>query len=387
MKKALLFILLLASFSFAEGTFLNMTTTSAPTSVQPGNAFSIEVQLENWGTGSAKNIKVYPVVEAPFFIRSGDASAAFIELIGRRSLRAEFSFIAASDAKSALYPLKFKFDYETEQGARAFGDMDVSINVEGTPSLELLDVGLVPAAVKPGDTAKLVMTVKNIGTGAAKNIRAVWSSSLATVKPLGGDVSYAAELKPGNQLVLEKEIVVPSSTTAGTYSLPVTFSYDNEKNVAQTSLSRSANIMVSSDIKLKAYLSSTASIIAGKKGTATVTIANIGPSTAEYLFVTASSDVEITPTEDYIGNLKSDDFDSIEFSVFGAAGQHPLKLYLTYNDQFNRQYSEDQEVMVSILTAEQAARDGEKNMTPYYLGGIVLLAIGYHFSKKKKHQG
>lgn len=386
MKKILLFLILFASISFADATFLNMSTTSVPTSVQPGNAFSVEVQMDNWGTGAAKNLKVYPILEAPFTFRPGsDASKSYLELIGRRSLRSEFHFIAASDAVSANYPITFRYDYETETGARSFGERDVNINLEGSPMLELLAIRMVPDTAKPGNSAKLVLTVKNIGTGPAKNIRAQWSSGLTTVKPLGGDVSYASEIKPGGQISLEQSVIIPSSTTAGIYSLPITISYENEKNIAQTDLSRSATILVSSDIELKSFLSSSENIIADKKGAATITIANTGPSTAEYLYVQASGDgIKVKPAEDYIGNLKSDDFDSIEFEIVGPAGKHPIKLHLTYGDQFNNPYEEDREVQITILSAEEAAKDGEKDTTMYYVGGVILLAMLYYLSKKRK---
>ncbi len=389
MKKILIFLLLMASVSFADSTFLNVSTTSMPSSVQPGNAFTVELLIENWGTGSAQNVVVTPTIEGPFTIRPGsDGSKKFLELLGRRTLEAEFHFVADSDATTALYPIKFKYNYEASGGGNFYGEKEVKINVEGVPLLEILDLHLVPENIKPGNKGKVALTLKNIGTGQAKNIRVLWSSSLTTVKPLGGDVSYASLMEPGEELQLEQDIIIPSATTAGTYSLPVTISYEDETNDAQTALSRSATVLVSSDIELRPFLSSTDEPIAGKKGEVTETIANTGPSTAEYLYVSASSDtLELKPAEDYIGNLKSDDFDSISFEVSGEAGDHLIDLKLSYADQFNNAYEEDREVKVKILTAEEsAAKNGEKNNTTAYIAGIAVLAVAYHFYRKKKRK-
>jgi len=82
---------------------------------------------------------------------------------------------------------------------------------------------------------------------------------------------------------------------------------------------------------------------AGMEGELTISVANRGTATANFLTLGFDSDLAITPAEYYVGNLDPDDYQTVKLNVdFSgvAPGRHMLEIGMHYKDPYNSELSE-----------------------------------------------
>jgi hypothetical protein len=125
-------------------------------------------------------------------------------------------------------------------------------------------------------------------------------------------------------------------------------------------------------------------------GDISVKFVNNGLADLKFLTVELeeSDDYEIiSGDKKYIGDLDSDDFDSVKFRL-KANGKRDIKLPLKidYKDSLNQDYTENVELSLILRSAKDLGID-DGTSTYYVVGIIVLFVIGYFVYKRFKKKG
>ena len=100
----------------------------------------------------------------------------------------------------------------------------------------------------------------------------------------------------------------------------------------------------------------------------------------------------ISEKEQYIGDIDSDDFDSVEFKIYfkgDAPSTINLPLNVRYKDSLNKQYAEEFSLPLRVYTKEQAIQLGllkKSNITTYVGVVIVLIIVWFVYRRIKKRR-
>lgn len=384
MRRTVLFLLLIASTFALETPSLKFGILSVPTMVSPGGSFDIQVQLTNDGSGSAKTVLVYPEVKEPFSIKAGtDNQSTINELYIGKSATLDFSFIVSPTAKSDSYKVKIYAKYPAEIGTiETYANL--SITVKGNPLIEILSVQT-PEKIGAGESGGIEVNLKNIGTARAKQIRVLFNLTALTeyqIKPKGNPVFYIDELKVGEEKKAVLNFSVDGSAKGKIYLMPVVVAYQNEDSTEQTPVTRIASIGVRSDVQLNTFVGEKSLLVVGKEGKVTLTIANPGIDTAQFLMLKLKGDMEVNPNKVYISNLNSDDYDSVDLKVTpGKAGLNKIEVELTYRDPYNLEVTKKDSIEINVMSVEEAKKY-ETTFNWYSLAPFLVLIVLYLIYRK-----
>jgi hypothetical protein len=380
----LILILLLASISFALPS-LKISTLSAPATVSPGASFTVQVQVLN-SADEASNVLIYPEIKQPFLIKEGTANSTIIGRLSQgASATTDFSITLDQNARSDTYILKVLAEISDKTGiSRVY--KEIPITVKGTPLLELIDAQV--PAVFPGEVSKMTLRIKNIGTGNAKNIRVLLlSNATSEIAPIENSVQYIESIQPGQSSEVSLDFSVQGSALAKNYPVSAEIKYQDDENLEQVSAIRYMGVKVKSNIQLRVFISAYSGDLAEKtKGTFTVTIANTGPSDAQFLFLKVLSEEDISPKEVYIGTLDSEKYDTVDLDITPSrSGKIPIQVQLSYKDQYNSETAIEETLQANVLTLEAYSEANKTSQTGIY--AIVVLAIlGIYYFIRRKHK-
>jgi len=377
------FLLLLASIALAvDVPDVKLSVLSTPATVTPGSSFTIQLQAVNNGLGAATLVRIYPDASKPFSIKEGSNTQALADTLGYgRSLTSDFSFAVSPDALSDTYKFKVFAEYRDANNNIGKVSQEVSINVAGTPLIELMGVSL-PEKILPGDTDTLQVTIKNIGTANARNVRVMFANiSDPSIKASGNPVAYLENAPAGSEKTFSLSFSVDGKAPAKAYSLPVIVSYQ-DKDGNDYSLLRLASASVESQIRLDAFSSNQNTLVAGTPGTIGVTVANVGQHNAEFLMLTVLED-GVRPTDTYIGTLDSNDYSTVDLKLTPTgSGEKQLRVRLAYRDQYNRGSVIEKNISYSIISAAEFAKEQPASASSYAVPAIVLLLLLYLVYRK-----
>ena len=89
-----------------------------------------------------------------------------------------------------------------------------------------------------------------------------------------------------------------------------------------------------------------------------------------------SQDYEIDGADsEYLGNIESDDYSSVEFNLKPKKQNFNLEFVLEYRDANNQKYSETQTVNIKAYSVQEAQKLGLLSSFPWFLIIIVLVII------------
>ena len=146
------------------------------------------------------------------------------------------------------------------------------------------------------------------------------------------------------------------------------------------------SVIVKSVPKMFAYVEDTEIHSENSKGEVTIKFVNNDLADIHFLTVRLldGEDYEIlSANTEYIGDLDSDDFESIDFqlSVNKTEGKIILPLIIDYKDVLNNEFSEEREVVLILRSAEELGL--AKDNTNLYIGiGVVILMILYFLYRR-----
>lgn len=214
----------------------------------------------------------------------------------------------------------------------------------------------VPSEIAPGGKGILKVTVRNSGESEIRDVRVklIPPSQVSFLD----DVSKRkfSVLQGGGSANLEFNIIASPDMSEGVYSSYLIIDYVNKIGDEKQDNDTFA-LVIKSEPTI--FIKIDSSTIYSGEDIGEVTITFVNNDVADVKFLT----VELQDTEDYeifsankkyIGDLDSDDFESIDFNLKMSTGKNDvdLPMKITYKDSLNKDYIEETKVLLQIRSAE-----------------------------------
>jgi hypothetical protein len=279
----------------------------------------------------------------------------------------------------------------------AVGDSSIELEREQRLNfghvLSVDNVRTEPEALIPGQPGKLIVTMTDKGNFKLVDLRV--ELTLPAELALYNDVNKRniANILPLQTRELTYNVIALPGTDEGIYKGDISIEYLNHIGDENTE-TNDIGIIVKGNPRIYALIDS--SEINKKQGTGEINIEFVNNEIADIKFLTVelmeSQDYRIlSPAKQYIGDLDSDDFESIDYelNVDITKDKVVLPLKISYKDKLNNDYNEEVELWLYVLSAADAGV--KSNNTSYIVVVIIIVIIvGYivyrRITKKKRKE-
>lgn len=398
MKKIMIFLLvtimLLGLANAAESPYLTATVMKyEPTPAAPGNYATIYVKLQNKGTQTAKNVVLEAVPEFPFSVPNSDTTEEIGMLPAQSFHVATFKVLV--DESAVQGENDFKVRYNINEKRTSWATQSLTINVQTLDAiLSINEVLTTPAEIVPGETGEIKLVLENLADSLLTDISVKLDLSgddmpFAPVNSASEKSSY--QIKPGETEEFNFQVRAYPDTASSIYKLPVTITYYD--NVGTEYKKEDVlGIIVNSEPDIKVLIDSTSLMQDKKTGSIVLKIVNRGLTDVKLMSLrieeTENFEVVSPTKEEYIGNVDSDDFDTVEFDLLLKDSENlQIPLELEYRDNNNKLYTESLNLNLEVHSAEQLGQNGG-SVWPIIIA-LIVIAGGIYFwrrRKKKKSQ-
>lgn len=259
-------------------------------------------------------------------------------------------------------------------------------------SLTIESVATNPEKVKPGERAEITLTITNELNDGAEDISISLDLSDAPFAPYqSSNEARIDKLREDREKEIIFELTSSPSANAGIYKIPVKiiYTYKEEEREEQGLI----GIIVIAEPKIELLLGNPF-LIKGQNNEFVVKIVNSGLGDARLMSLTIGSafGLKITnPSKEYIGNLDSDDSDSITINAFvneDAPSSISLPLEISYVNSENEEIKENEKLIVKAYTREEAQGLGliETSRSSLIITAVIVaivLYLAYRFARKR----
>lgn len=276
-----------------------------PEPVEPGEDVTIKVRIHNTGGANAHHVTVYPDIKYPFKFKNEVDDFEDITLCAGCSMDNTYYLQVDSDAVTGVYSIDFTAMFGERAGQR-FGKT-VEVDVRGIPDL-LFTTHTVDAVV-PNSNFRSMLTIQNIGTGLAKQIKIRPVSEKIIV--LGSTVKTVDVLQPGETVAVPLEFTCSENIDPDVYHIPVEITgMDERGNEYETTEHIGARVVHSGDINIESIkinsLTGATVIRQDEPFTIISRVENVGYGEAE--FISAELDCPFDGNKRaYVGKLEEDE--------------------------------------------------------------------------------
>jgi hypothetical protein len=344
-----------------------------PSPAEPGSNVDIQVQLQNNGLREASNVALQIVPSGPFSLVKGDAVKTFTRIGAGDSFQLTYTLFVDDSALAGDYDLEFRvFNPVTPE---SYTKRTVEVTVIGETKLTIEKVETIPSNLEPGGKAAISVTVKNVGSGDARQLEARMESEDTDLVPiLSGGLVYVGDLPAGEEKTIDFMFNIDPDASQVTYLTTLTMSYKNENN-QDSSETFTVGIPVTGTINFE-IVGITPSFTDGELD---IEVANKGTGDASSLEARLIVDGNVIGV-DYVSSLKATKKTTLNFPLVMSGN---AQLELTYMEPG----LEEIVVTKELGPLNFAAPGGSSSSTFFFL--IVLVVVGYFvwrrwFRKKKK---
>lgn len=373
-----------------------------PCPAQPGEYMRLWINLENEGIEKAENLVVILEPKYPFYLdESENATREIKTLVGLDNTIIDYKIRVASDAVSGENELKLKYSTKDRE---VWVEKKLKINIQ-TLDVTLDVVSVESNEVEPGETTNLKIKLKNGADSYLRDInvklefRETFSGGtlgettvidypFSPINSTGERKIYLIE--SGQEKTIAFNLLASPDAACGPYKVPLTITYYDSTGEEYIK-SDFITLIVSAEPEITVGLEDSEILSSGQTGTITLNIINKGLTGVKYLTINLKQgNYEILSLpEIYIGNLDTDDYDTTEFRIYAESNEKelPLKIKLSYRDDNNKEYSEEQTVSLRLYTQEELQKYNlvpAQSNTSLIILVVVVLVVGYWFYKKRK---
>lgn len=262
-------------------------------------------------------------------------------------------------------------------------------------SLEIFSVHISPSEINPSDKATIEIRLKNNLDQDIKDISIklnLLNNDLPFAPLEAGTEKTIDELKENREALVSFNIIVFSETQPKIYKLPVKISYkDKENKPAELNDVISISIQSKPSIKI---ISEETNLIKSLSQDLNLNIINNGIPNIKFLTMKIEEQNSfnlLSPNLIYIGNLDSDDTETITLNLFIKnlpTNEAKIPLKISYKDTNNKDYAEEQEIKLKLYTIEEAKALGLIKNKDYskivFFIILILLIILFIIYRKRK---
>ncbi|MCA9496607.1 MAG: hypothetical protein KC589_06690 [Nanoarchaeota archaeon] len=187
----------------------------------PEENFELNLNLDNIGTGNARNIKITSLSED--FLLSGTQTKTVDILNADSQKEIKLSFQTNSNLNSGLYKIPFEITYLDELGNELKKEYDISINIKDTSSITLQNLKVEDYQTNIFDEIIITGIIENNGEGKAENVYAYVETDLEGYKK-----SFVGSLKADEDSPVLFKL---KSSNSGDYPIKLIVSYEDDKGI------------------------------------------------------------------------------------------------------------------------------------------------------------
>lgn len=272
------------------------------------------------------------------------------------------------------------------------------INISLLSALTINSVLIEPNEISQGDLVNIEIDLKNNGEEDINNIDINLDLQELPFAPFESSSGYGiAEIKSGKIKSARFKLITLSDAKSQIYKIPVKITYfeENELQVI-TKISLISLGVISKPIigiNVEENL-----LLKGKNNELSIKVINKGLGDIKFLEIEImdSNNFDLLSSKKvYIGDLDSDDFDTVSFKVFFKENipnkiNFPIKI--EYSDSLNKEYSENLNISLDVYAKEKAKELGliEKNYYAETVSLVITLILAFILyriwktSKRKK---
>ncbi|MGC8479449.1 MAG: COG1361 S-layer family protein [Candidatus Micrarchaeia archaeon] len=372
----------------------NVTLTSQPSQILPGQQFNMELNVLNSGYAAGKNITI--TLENNTNFTPIGAKSFNIGLLNQgTSAQLTAQYQANKFITNGTYTIPILVTYQTETGQKYTETQNQKINILiNNPNIVINVVSEEPQTLYKGYNQTLGLVISNIGTGTANNVSVAFNSGYGINVLSSVSKMFIGSIAPG-QGVDESLLISASNYSSNNASFYATVKYlsANYHSVFNKNITIPINIASSSTFSIS---SGNYSIPLGATAVPlNLVITNTGNIDAQNIQLSLQSGYPITPvtSSDYIQQLAPGQSANVTFEVSADtnanSGTYPITIYETWkqpNGAVEQLYS-GTNVYYAVVGGSSAGGSGTITDVVIIIIVVIILVAIYRRMKssmKKK---
>src|SRR3989344_298906 len=254
--------------------------------------------------------------------------------------------------------------------------------------LTISEVSSNPIKVNPGEIAQLYITIENNLDSDAENVDVALELKDIPVAPYGSSSEQSIDkIRENKEEIFIFRLIADPNAASGIYKIPVKISYFVNGQKSEKSVT--VSIIIESEPRITLHVEGY--LIQGLESKIVVRIVNDGLSDVK-LASFSLGNIDRTqinsPSYEYIGNLDSDDEESVELKINTMTnGVLLLPVTLSYKGSNNKDYRIEESLIVPVYTKKEAESKGlveKSSYTLYVVAGLIVVLIFFWKWRKKR---
>ncbi len=253
-------------------------------------------------------------------------------------------------------------------------------------TLTIESVAKAPEKISPGEIMVLGITLENDGSQDIEDIRVSLDLTNLPLAPLESSEAFIEEIDNDEKGLAVFSLQAFPDAVPGVYKIPVKITAENQDIQTFTS------ITISSNPKLEIGIEESTIVTTNEKGKIVIRFVNTGDGEVRFLSakIPRLSNYEVlTQNTFYIGNIKPDDFETIEAEILIKENTQAIPLEVSYKDSFNKEFKKVYPLELRTYSPKEAKQLGliQNSNTPLVVTVIVIaLIIFFIYRRFKKKQ-
>ncbi len=241
------------------------------------------------------------------------------------------------------------------------------------------------SGVSPGQTTEIELGLKNNGDTALQDISVSLDLKDAPFAPADASSEFSVdEIREDKTKYARFSIIVLNNAQPDIYKIPITITYHEEDALEIITKNSLIGLTVVAE-PIVTVNSEDTILIKGQNNELTVKLVNQGIADIKFLeleLLPSSYLTLLSSNTMYIGDLDSDDFDSVSFNIFlkeKAPDSITIPLQINYKDSLNKAYTKTADIQIKTYTEDKAIELGlkEKSYTMEIIIVVILLIVFY----------
>jgi hypothetical protein len=265
----------------------------------------------------------------------------------------------------------------------------VSFAILNSVSALTIDSVAIANEIQPGKTTRITLGIENGADEDVQDVSVTLDLSNVPFAPFDSASEYSIEeIEEDDTEYAEFELIALNNAQAGIYKIPVRITYiqDGDDKIKNSLIS----IVVDSKPKISASVEDSL-LLKGTDNEFFIKITNKGLSDAKFVEIEVGQGQYqlLVGNSHYIGDIDSDDFDSVKLNAFfkdNIGNNINMPVTVIYRDDLNKEYREVFNLNLHVYTENRAVELGlmEKQVGSGYIVGLVFIVILYLVYRRLK---
>jgi hypothetical protein len=372
---------------FSTSPLVDFEINVNPQDLNAGELNKIHIYLYNKGDSDASYVQILLNMPSGLVLKESDGHWSIDKIKSGESIDLEVNIYVSPLASGNTYQIPIILTYYDSLLRMKQETRYISLNVPTVYSKQaVIDISLNKNELKSGEINNLNLTIKNEGNGIAKSIFISLTIPIQSVILLDSDGNwYIDELKPGESITIPLKLFASPSSSGllTTFTFSISYIDTNLKSKQQVS---NIGMIIRGVVDIIVLDSSVfpSQITIGKPFSITVSIINLGTTTAQSVMIYPSESNGIKPVsydKIFLGDLSVNTPSSFTISYYATnitSGRYVLNLEYTYKDNLGQSFKGILNVPVNILISTnttQVKTSSEFSFNIIYPIIIIIIVI------------